>query len=511
MAHPWNPMTFIDRGVSDVVVIGAGIAGVKTAIELTKSGISNVILEARDRCGGRLYTEKLKSGVDADLGASWFHDCLDNPMLKKYFESGKIKFNFDDGRFSYFNENGLIDDNEKLKPIANEIKLYLASLYDKLTPNEDISVKEAVYRYIKEKRYLLTDYQVKYIPQLIRYFEMWIGSSWEILSGRSISADARKGRDAMVLNGYQTVFNCELQELKDAKGKDNISAFIKLKRIVYKISWNEKSQLIEVYSKYANITEVYKSKYIVVTVPLSVLKLSSGEEGSIEWVPPLPASFTNSISNVSFSNLGKVFFEFPKCFWNLEDDRLLSMAKVEEEYYEACRYDKEDLCTYKFLKCRQDVPIRENEVPNGLDYTVLFMNLAKPTQKPIILALTSSPLTQYIEQASSNIIFEVFKPVFARIAGLPESSIPQPIEVKTSKWSNDPFARGSYTGVTIGDSYEPFLEEVLNPNKIFDGRGRVRFAGEGTIDDGNGCAHAAWNTGLREAEIIKRMINRAKL
>ena len=176
-------MTFIDRGVSDVVVIGAGIAGVKTAIELTKSGISNVILEARDRCGGRLYTEKLKSGVDADLGASWFHDCLDNPMLKKYFESGKIKFNFDDGRFSYFNENGLIDDNEKLKPIANEIKLYLASLYDKLTPNEDISVKEAVYRYIKEKRYLLTDYQVKYIPQLIRYFEMWIGSSWEILSG----------------------------------------------------------------------------------------------------------------------------------------------------------------------------------------------------------------------------------------------------------------------------------------------------------------------------------------
>lgn len=517
---------------TEVIVIGAGIAGIKTSLDLSKNGISSLVLESRDRLGGRLHTINLKNGLPIDLGASWFHDCYDNPLLKKYWTNNKIKFNYDDGKFSFFNENGLIDDNKRLKPVAEEIKLYLKDLYENLSVNDDFSVKEAVYNYLISKKWCLTDYQIRHVPQLIRYFELWIGTSWESLSARSIVSDSHKGRDAMVLNGYKTVYNCELDELIKTSGLNSVNEIIdplsknfkktggcsiKLNSIVYKIKWDSINKEINVYCKDAinnNLIKIYKSDYLVITVPLSILKLTDlNEIGSIEWVPPLPNKFRRSLDLVSFSNLGKVFFEFPEIFWNLEDDRFLSFANVDENFYKSSKFDNFNKnSTYRFEKSKFDKPIELNgKIPNGLDYSILFMNLAKPTNKPIILALISSPLTQYIEQQDMNTIFKVFKPVFARISNLNESDIPNPIEIQTSKWSNDPFARGSYTGVSIGDDYDSALEYFINPKEIFDNSGRVRFAGEGTTDDGNGCVHAAWKTGEREAENIKKMINKSKL
>ena len=51
----------------DVLIIGAGLAGLYTAQLLHRSGISCIVLEARDRIGGRILTT---SGFD--LGPSWF-------------------------------------------------------------------------------------------------------------------------------------------------------------------------------------------------------------------------------------------------------------------------------------------------------------------------------------------------------------------------------------------------------------------------------------------------------
>ncbi len=59
----------ISRSV-DVVIVGAGLAGLAAADELTKSGHDVVVLEGRDRVGGRLRTTHV-AGVAVDAGATW--------------------------------------------------------------------------------------------------------------------------------------------------------------------------------------------------------------------------------------------------------------------------------------------------------------------------------------------------------------------------------------------------------------------------------------------------------
>jgi monoamine oxidase len=67
----------------DVVVIGAGLAGLGAAAELREMGRSCVILEASGRVGGRAWTTNPATlgGVWFDMGAVWFHDAEHNPLV----------------------------------------------------------------------------------------------------------------------------------------------------------------------------------------------------------------------------------------------------------------------------------------------------------------------------------------------------------------------------------------------------------------------------------------------
>jgi monoamine oxidase len=55
----------------DVAIVGAGFAGLTAARELVRRGKSCVVLEARDRVGGRVYTKTLEDGTWVDLGGQW--------------------------------------------------------------------------------------------------------------------------------------------------------------------------------------------------------------------------------------------------------------------------------------------------------------------------------------------------------------------------------------------------------------------------------------------------------
>jgi len=64
----------------EIVVIGAGAAGVGASLALTRLGIPHVVLEAKDRVGGRAYSETSSLGELWDHGCHWFHSADKNPL-----------------------------------------------------------------------------------------------------------------------------------------------------------------------------------------------------------------------------------------------------------------------------------------------------------------------------------------------------------------------------------------------------------------------------------------------
>src|SRR3954447_19391742 len=73
--------------VERVIVVGAGWAGLTAANALRNAGVDHVVLDGRDRIGGRSATVQL-DGVPVDLGCSWIHGPIGNPMAKYADQTG---------------------------------------------------------------------------------------------------------------------------------------------------------------------------------------------------------------------------------------------------------------------------------------------------------------------------------------------------------------------------------------------------------------------------------------
>lgn len=66
--------------VHDVIVIGAGVSGIAASKALSDKGTPHLILEARDRIGGRIVSSEL-DGTQVDLGATFIHNPGNDNMV----------------------------------------------------------------------------------------------------------------------------------------------------------------------------------------------------------------------------------------------------------------------------------------------------------------------------------------------------------------------------------------------------------------------------------------------
>ena len=93
LAFATFPQISFSQSNPDVVVIGAGAAGLAATAELMRRGISVTCIEGMNRIGGRCYTDISTFGVPADIGAHWLHGRCHNEIAifgKKHKDNFKI-------------------------------------------------------------------------------------------------------------------------------------------------------------------------------------------------------------------------------------------------------------------------------------------------------------------------------------------------------------------------------------------------------------------------------------
>jgi len=131
----------------DVLVIGAGAAGIAAARTLIAAGRSVVVLEARHRIGGRAWTESESLGTPFDHGAAWLHDAEHNPVRDLADELGIALTDTDANRheITFRDERRL--DGPAMRGWDAAWRAFEARIHARAAhPGPDIAVAEAVTR-----------------------------------------------------------------------------------------------------------------------------------------------------------------------------------------------------------------------------------------------------------------------------------------------------------------------------------------------------------------------------
>jgi monoamine oxidase len=84
---------------TNIVIVGAGAAGLASAKELQKAGQDFLLLDASHRIGGRAYTEELVPDVPFDLGAHWVMAPSVNPLIP-YAKDAQLKLDAADEHYN---------------------------------------------------------------------------------------------------------------------------------------------------------------------------------------------------------------------------------------------------------------------------------------------------------------------------------------------------------------------------------------------------------------------------
>ena len=130
----------------DVVVIGAGAAGLAAGCALGASGLTSVVLEADARVGGRAHTEIMPDGAPFDLGCHWMHSASLNPFVETADALG-VRYERREGygRSGFFRQGVWVEDVEVAAAVRamNERQKRVAAAW---SPGLDQSVFDTVDR-----------------------------------------------------------------------------------------------------------------------------------------------------------------------------------------------------------------------------------------------------------------------------------------------------------------------------------------------------------------------------
>lgn len=404
-----RPLNWSSLGKSvkfkQVIIVGAGIAGLAACSRLKEYGFDPLILEARDRVGGRIHTTN-ELGIPISKGAAWIHGVDDNPMTQLAKQFHIHMKSVDPEQFVIFDQSSKLISLEIVQTFNRQFEGMLQQAKQVARKNgKDISLANALSNLVASAKFSSVENDL--LRAKLNFFQGYIGDDYQFLS--ALNWDQEEiwpGDNCFLTDTYCPIIdglasNCDIQ----------------LNAVVTEIRWQ--NQTIEVITEHDH----YIAEAVIITLPLGVLKTNS-----VLFTPPLPQNKSYAIQRIGMGLLNVIVMRFPNVFWPQEKQGM-SFAQFDA------------------------------------NTTSFFLNLYALMQEPILIGYCGGDKARYLESIADDIaiqrIMESLRNEFGR-------NIPNPESYFITHWASDPFSYGSYSYAATGSSLSDF-EALAEPlaNRLF--------------------------------------------
>jgi monoamine oxidase len=425
---------------ADAIVVGAGAAGLAAARSLACRSVRVIVLEARDRIGGRVWPRPVaRMATPAELGAEFIHGRA--KLTKRLLHDAGLAAADVGGEGWRCSEDGeLRREDRTLSRVAGIFEAAGALA-------EDETIEQFLRRFEGNAAARKAAASARAFVEGFDAADPAIASTW------AIADEWRSGVDfaiARPLGGYLPMFN-HLRDACVAAG-----AQIWFSMVVRRISWRRGA--VAVRANCRGELQTIRARAVILTLPVGVLR-HSGDETAVAFDPHLPSAKVEALRRIEMGHVVKIALWFRTSFW---------------ERVQSGRYRNA-----AFFGCeRQPFPTYWTQAPARSELVVAWAG------GPKAVALGGVAEGNLTRRALNG---------FGELLNEPERVHKEFEGALMHDWSRDPYARGAYSYVAVGqEDPRPALAAPVD-DTIF-------FAGEATSVDGQGgTVNGALETGERAA------------
>lgn len=423
----------------DVLVIGAGAAGLAVAAELNAAGLSVCVLEARDRVGGRIFTRReVNLSVPLELGAEFIHG--ESPATFAWL--AKANAGIVDAAHSRWRlQDGKLRQGDDL---FEDMKRGLEKIRK---PRKDLPFSE----FLREARGTFAPRVREFARMLVEGFDAadaTRASTLATLDGWS-GASAADAPTFRPVNGYSELLGALQAALDPALVQ------LQLNTIVREVRW--KRGAVTVAGTRQGRPFSVSAPQVIVTLPLGVLQLPPQAAGAVQFIPSLQAKEA-AFAGLASGPVFKVVLRFGTAFWEKLDDA---------RYRDAAFFYAPAAAFPTF-------------------WTTL------PVRSPVLAAWAAGPNAARLAAADAGEIVRRALDSLETLFGKRANVRDRLQAAYLHDWQADPFACGAYSYVAVGGSGA--RKQLGAPLQ-----GTLFFAGEATDEAAGATVGGALNSGKRAA------------
>ena len=446
---------------ADVIVIGGGVAGLAAARALHEGGRRAIVLEARERAGGRVDSRHLPDlAIPVELGAEFVHGTP--PALWELLEAARLRV-ADAAEEHVTFEHGRLQNRQDFGGAVGEVLDALRS--EQQGPDRSFAAFLDA-RFPGEAHADARRLAQAYVEG---FHAAPAGDAG--VHGLAQAEGAASGNDQAfrIADGYDRV-------VEWLRGTDSAALDVRLATVVRRVAWERGRVHVHAVDG-AGADTAFSAPACVVTLPVGVLNASPGDVGVVAFEPQ-PRGKREALHGIGAGAVTRVTLQFRRRFWE------------EREAVPSLDPDVDPLQLSFVHAPEQAVPIW---------WTV------RALRAPLLVAWVGGPRGRALAALDRAALAATCVSSLATVLGrAPEEIAAELVATHTHDWVDDPFSRGAYSYARVGGAAAGARLAEPVDDTLF-------FAGEATASGGNtGTVHGALESGRRAAgEVLSAFAARA--